>query len=176
MSVMMDNFINHTGMQPQHLYLPAQQEDIVHDVSEDTIKPEVRKLKKNGGGGKVIASAIIPGVGQALDGRYGAGATYCIGSAGLILGLIYSVRSFVINGGEFMLNKFKHMAASYMDKKPNVKMLDIDLFKNLYKTAGAKCFVSMIAGGLCSLAIPIFYGMNLVDAYKGKRVKEIEKY
>lgn len=166
----MDNMITNLNIPNQSFYLNkrVQKSESFEESTKIDYKP-----KKNGGVVKTVASSIIPGTGQLIDGRYGLAAFYGIGSVALILKLRSSFKKFFKNGGEFVLNKLKHRGAIAMERTRGVKSLEKETFKEIYKSASAKCVANGLMTVICALGIPILYGMNVIDAYKGKRVKEI---
>lgn len=178
MGDLINNFLQGNNQIPSQYYLKnteAQEASQIQakvpvKTSESQITP---KKKKNGGYAKAVSSAIIPGSGQLFDGRYAPAAIYFMAPIAFLLGLRSSVKSFFKNGGEFIINTIKHIGAEFMEKSGKVKMLDKETFKNLSAKACVKSIGHGILAGICLLAIPILHGANIIDAYKGKRVKEI---
>ena len=136
----------------------------------------IQKRRKNGGCAKAISSSIIPGTGQLFDGRFAPAAVYFITPIAFFLGLKESAKNFAINGGEFAINKLKHWFTDGIEKaRQDIKFTEKETFRNLYKSAGEKCLKNAAKMCFFGFAIPVVYGMNIMDAYKGKRVKEISK-
>jgi len=143
---------------------------------EQLPQQEVVKKKKNGGYAKAISSSIIPGSGQLFDGRFGSAAVYFVAPVACFLGFVESAKSFFKNVPEFAINKLKHWFTEGIEKaRQDIKFTEKQTFENLYKSAGAKCFKNGARAVLCGFALPVIYGMNIMDAYKGKRAKEISK-
>lgn len=119
-----------------------------------------RNKRKNGGIGKAVASTFIPGSGQMLNGRMGVGAAFFGIETALVAGIILMPK---IIGNDVL--KIKKMVSKIKPKKAQQKQYR-DLIKNMSKN-------KFIALSVLSLAWPVMHIVNMVDAYKGKRVPVI---
>lgn len=130
----------------------------------------IEKEKKTGGAGKGFASALIPGLGQLIDGRIGAG----LGFLGSMLGL--SVLQ-TINGKKFSENLAKNLP----ENGNKMKMLDKawkagkkdKVLKVVFGNI-KKAFKSLPTGNkVAAIALPIIgfgtYIANIVNAAKGNK-------
>ena len=109
--------------------------------------------KETGGGGKMLASFFVPGLGQFLDGRKKAGTGYMgayFGTATVAGTLAYS------------LGKQAMKLADKLDTKTLEESME-HVIENMPKKGKLKIAGIMVAG----LATSIIYIANLVDAYKG---------
>ena len=115
--------------------------EIYMSISPISFSGNIQETRQKGGAGKAVASALIPGSGQFLDGRNKEGATYLGGSIGL------GVASSLV-GNSIMKNMAKSLEqnAEVMPKTPTGKLAAI---------------------GLIGLAATGLWIANIVDAYKG---------
>lgn len=109
--------------------------------SVNAANPVVQENKK-GGGGKAFASAIIPGLGQFMDGRNRAGAAYLGTMAGAGIGIN-------LLSGSIMKDAFTAASETTLNKQ------------------NAKAF-GIFGLAIASFAVWI---ANIVDAYKGGKGK-----
>ena len=127
--------------------------------------------KKTGGAGKAVASAIIPGSGQLIDGRVGAGLGFLGGALG-ISGLRFLLNKNVIKQNEKLITRFssnlgKKAAQGLITPKEAMKKsigVGIKIVKKAFKSAPVLKKAAMIALPLAALGL---YVTNVVDAYKG---------
>ena len=119
-------------------------------MSIEAVNPSVNyqpvKQNKKGGGGKAIASAFIPGLGQFCDGRAKAGALYLGGVTAASLG-------------------GRMLSASYLN---NLIQTTEKTGEALVKSGGRGKLYGAITLGIAATSL---YIANIVDAYKGGKQK-----
>lgn len=137
-----------------------------------------RNKRKNGGIGKAVASNIVPGLGQFIDGRNGAGTFFMMGVYGLFAGAValgYSVYKDLNKETKPLwknLNALdKKLENATRANKKNIK----DQMAKLYEKIGqrnGKALTSNKTFGVVALIGTAFVLQiaDLVDAYKGKRI------
>lgn len=105
------------------------------------------KKKKSGGVGKALISTVVPGMGQIIDGRYGAGLVYAATSIGLL-------------GASYHINKmFDEDFAQHLIKGK---------FKTISESLGKAKGIGIIGLGLGALG-SISYLLNIKDALTGNK-------
>ena len=127
--------------------------------------------KKTGGAGKAVASAIIPGSGQLIDGRVGAGLGFLGGALG-ISGLRFLLNKNTLKQNEKLINRFtgnleKKAAQGLVTTKEFFKKslgAGFKIAKKAFKSASVLKKAAMLALPLAALGL---YVTNIVDAYKG---------
>lgn len=120
----------------------------VEAVGTNVVVPQ----RKTGGGGKAFASAIIPGLGQFLDGRSAAGTGYLGASVATVLA-----------AGALNKSIQKDIFQNF-DKIPNEKVN----INNILKAVSKRKVYGFRALAIGALALFI---ANIVDAYKGGKKK-----
>lgn len=121
--------------------------------------------KKTGGVGKAVASAIIPGSGQLIDGRAGSGLGFFCTLCGLSL-----VRSKLMKPVSRALDRYtKILDKQKLPLKESVKKswgAVNRLTKTMFKNASMPKKIAMVA---LPVAIIGTYVANVVNAYKGDK-------
>lgn len=126
----------------------------VEAIKASQVKPiKPKKIKEEGRGGKAVASALMPGLGQFCDGRNKDGAKFLLGSIGLDLASLGIIASIVAPVVKSFMNERAAMTEG----------VDLRTILSEIKNPKAKVI------GLAGLAIVGFglWVVNIVDAAKG---------
>ena len=123
--------------------------------------------KKTGGAGKAVASAIIPGSGQLIDGRVGAGLGFLGGATGIATARYFLEKDAVKVSGRFGRSLGVKLAEKAIKPKEAIKKIfgaSHKLMQKAFKNASVLKKTAMIALPLAALGL---YVANIVDAYEG---------
>jgi len=134
--------------------------------------------RKTGGGGKAFASAIIPGLGQFIDGRTGAGVGFLGGSIGAAIvhynlskdyNKILNYEMAKLNGNTVMKNG-KMVVDLTKSKYSNPFKLSMDAMKSPNVVEALKS-PKMRKAKLLGLGMFALWVINIIDAGKGSKNK-----